>query len=182
MGSIPRLGRVPGEEKGTPLQYSCPENSMDRGAWKASVHRVAKNQTWLSKVTVVWPWNSSKDLLQSGSFLLILSSLNSKSHLSPLSFRPTSDYDFFKFSSVQISLSVAPDFLWPHGLQHVSPPCPSPTPGIYSSSCPLSCDFIQPSHPLLPPSPPTVNLSQHQGLFQWVSSSHQVVKILEFQL
>ena len=43
-------------------------------------------------------------------------------------------------------------------------------------------DAIQPSHPLSPPSPPAFNLSQHQGLFQWVSSSHQVVKILEFQL
>ena len=41
---------------------------------------------------------------------------------------------------------------------------------------------IQPSHPLSSPSPPTSNLSQQQGLFQWVSSSHQVAKILEFQL
>ena len=43
-------------------------------------------------------------------------------------------------------------------------------------------DAIQPSHPLLSPSPPVLNLSQHQGLFQWVSSLHQVVKVLEFQL
>ena len=43
-------------------------------------------------------------------------------------------------------------------------------------------DAIQPSHPLLFPSPPNLNLSQHQGLFQWVSSSHQVAKVLEFQL
>ena len=42
-------------------------------------------------------------------------------------------------------------------------------------------DVIQPSHPLLSPSPPTFNLSQHQGLFKWVSSSHQVAKVLEFQ-
>ena len=41
---------------------------------------------------------------------------------------------------------------------------------------------IQPSHPLLFPSPPALNLSQHQGLFKWVSSSHQVAKVLEFQL
>ena len=41
---------------------------------------------------------------------------------------------------------------------------------------------IQPSHPLSSPSPPAFNLSQHQGLFQWVSSSHQVAKVLEFQL
>ena len=41
---------------------------------------------------------------------------------------------------------------------------------------------IQPSHPLLPPSPPSFNLSQHQGLFKRVSSSHQVAKVLEFKL
>ena len=43
-------------------------------------------------------------------------------------------------------------------------------------------DAIQPSHPLSSPSPPAFNLSQHQGLFHWVSSSHQVAKLLEFQL
>ena len=43
-------------------------------------------------------------------------------------------------------------------------------------------DAIRPSHPVSPPSPPAYNMSQHQGLFQWVSSSHQVAKILEFQL
>ena len=43
-------------------------------------------------------------------------------------------------------------------------------------------DAIQPSHPLSSPSLPALNLSQHQGLFQWVSSSHQVAKVLEFHL
>ena len=43
-------------------------------------------------------------------------------------------------------------------------------------------DVIQPSHPLSSPSPPAPNPSQHQGLFQWVSSSHQMAKVLEFQL
>ena len=43
-------------------------------------------------------------------------------------------------------------------------------------------DAIQPSHPLSSPSPPALNLSQHQGLFKWVSSSHEVAKVLEFQL
>ena len=43
-------------------------------------------------------------------------------------------------------------------------------------------EAIQPSHPLSSPSPLAFNLSQHQGLFQWVSSSHQVAKVLEFQL
>jgi len=43
-------------------------------------------------------------------------------------------------------------------------------------------DAIEPSHPLSSPSPPAFNLSQHQGLFKLVSSSHQVAKVLEFQL
>ena len=43
-------------------------------------------------------------------------------------------------------------------------------------------DAIQPFHPLLPTSPPAFNLSQHQGLFQWVGSLHQVAKVLELQL
>ena len=43
-------------------------------------------------------------------------------------------------------------------------------------------DAIQPSRPLLSPCPPALNLSQHQGLFKWVSSSRQVAKVLEFQL
>ena len=43
-------------------------------------------------------------------------------------------------------------------------------------------DALQPSHPLLSPSPPAFNLFHHQGLFQWVSSSHQVAKVLAFQL
>ena len=79
----------------------------------------------------------------------------------------------FQFSSVtQLCLT-----LWPHGLQHARPPCPSLTPGVYLNSCPLSrwC------HPTISSSP-AFNLSQHQGLFKWVSSWHQVAKVLEFQL
>ena len=153
--------------------------------------------------------------------------------------------------------------LRPQGLQHTRPPCPSPTPRVYSNSCPLSrwyhptisssvipfssClqsfpasvsfqrleakkmsqrihilvgsvqfnrsvvsdslrphksqhaihhqlleftqthvhqvgDAIQPSYPLSSPFPPAPNPSQHQSLFQWVNSSHEVAKVLEFQL
>ena len=45
VGLIPELGRSPGGGNGNPLQYSCLENSMDRGAWQASVHGFAKSQT-----------------------------------------------------------------------------------------------------------------------------------------
>ena len=53
LGSIPGLGRSPGEGNGNPLQYSCQENPMDGGAWWATVHRVAKSQTWLSDFTTL---------------------------------------------------------------------------------------------------------------------------------
>jgi len=48
MGLIPGLGRSPGEGNGNPFQYSCLENSMDRGAWQATVHGVVKSQTGLN--------------------------------------------------------------------------------------------------------------------------------------
>ena len=47
LGSIPWLGRCPGEENGNPHQYSCQENPMDRGAWWVMVHRVSKSWTRL---------------------------------------------------------------------------------------------------------------------------------------
>ena len=53
VGSIPGSGRSPGGGHGNPLQYSCLENPMDRGAWRAMVHRVAKGQTRLSNFTHV---------------------------------------------------------------------------------------------------------------------------------
>ena len=58
-----------------------------------------------------------------------------------------------------VSQSVMSNSLWPHGLQHASLPCSSPSPRACSNSC----------------SPPAFNLSQHQGLFQWVGSS-QIVR------
>ena len=86
------------------------------------------------------------------------------------------------FSLVQFSHSVVSDSLRPHGLQHTRPSCPSPTPRVYSNSSHRVNDAIQPSHLLSSPSPPAPNPSQHQSLFQWVSSLHQVTKVLELQL
>ena len=72
------------------------------------------------------------------------------------------------------------DSLQPHGLQHAGPLCPSPTPGAYSDSCPL-CRWCHPtiSSSVIPFSS-CFSLSQHQHLFQWVSSSHEVVKYWSF--
>ena len=51
VGSIPGSGRPLGGGHGNPLQYSCLENPMDRGAWQATVHRVAKSWTWLKQLS-----------------------------------------------------------------------------------------------------------------------------------
>ena len=71
----------------------------------------------------------------------------------------------------QFSCSFMSNSLRPLGLQHARPPCPSPTPRIYSNSyvCWVG-DATQSSHPLSSPSSPVFNLSQHQGLFKWVHS------------
>ena len=76
--------------------------------------------------------------------------------------------------------SVLSNSLWPHELQHTRLPCPSLSPRVCSNSCLLSRWCHPPSHPLLSPSPPSFNLSQHQGFFQWVSCSHQVAKVSNF--
>ena len=58
-GSIPESGRSPGEGNGNALQYSCLENSMDGGAWQATVHGAAKSETQLSNFTfIIGYWNS----------------------------------------------------------------------------------------------------------------------------
>ena len=84
------------------------------------------------------------------------------------------------FSSVQ-SLSRVRVFATPW-MEHARLNCPSPTPRLCSNSCPSS----QWCHPTTSFSvvsfPPAFNLSQHQGLFQWISSSHQMAKLLELQL
>ena len=77
-----------------------------------------------------------------------------------------SNYCTFTLISVQFSRSVMSDSLRPHESQHARPPCPSPSPGVHSHSCPRVGDAIQPSHPLSSPSPPASNPFQHQGLFQ----------------
>ena len=80
------------------------------------------------------------------------------------------------------SHSVMSNSLQPHGLQHTRLPCCSQSPGVCSIHAHWVHDAIQPSCPLLSPSPPAFNLSQYQGLFQWVSSLHQVAKVLELLL
>ena len=85
-------------------------------------------------------------------------------------------------SSVQFSHSVVSDSLWPHDRSMPGLPVHHQLLESTQTHVHWVGDAIQPSHPLLAPSPPAPNPSQHQGLFQWVSCSHQVAKVLEFQV
>ena len=107
--SISGLGRSPGGRHGNPLQYSCWRMPMDRRARRAIVHRVKKGWTQLK-------WLSFPQL----KWLWIQKST------------------MYEKESVQFSRSVVSDSLWSHELQHARPPYPSPTPRVYSKSCPLS--------------------------------------------
>ena len=87
----------------------------------------------------------------------------------------------FQFSSVQFSHSVMSYSLPPHGLQQARVPGHHQLPELAQTHVHWVGEAIQPSHPLLSHSPPAFKLPQHQGLFQWVSSSHKVAKILHLQ-
>ena len=95
---------------------------------------------------------------------------------------PNTSREYSLISSVQFSRSVMSNVLQPHGLQHARLPCPSPTPGACLNSCALS----QWCHPTISssvvPFSSCLQSFPASGSFLWVSSSHQVAKILELQL
>ena len=140
------------------------ELMMDREAWRAVIHGVTKSRIWLSD------WTELNWIIE----LMIhwINELTEEDALSPLYRILVQQFtSTYFFSSVQL-------------LSHVRL---FETPWIAAGQASLSitkllestqthvhrvCDVIQPSHPLLSPSPPALNLSQHQGLSKWVSSSH----------
>ena len=73
------------------------------------------------------------------------------------------------------------DSLQPHGLQHARPPCPSPTPGVYPDLCPLSQWYHPTISSSVIPFSTCLQSFPASGALKWVSSLHQVAKVLEFQ-
>ena len=131
------------------VTQSCPNlcNPMNRGAWWATVHGVVKSWIWLKQ-------------------------LSSHTHITNICF-----YKVRKSIklSVQFSCSVVSDSLRPQGSKP-GLPVHHKHPEITQTHVHWVSDDIQPSHPLPSPSLPAFSLSQHQGLFQWVSSSYQVAR------
>ena len=145
----------PWEGNGNPHQYSCLGNPMGRGAWWAAVHKVAKSRK-LSYFTFTFHFHSLEKEMATHSSVLawrIPGTVEPGGLPSMGSYRVGHNWS---------DLAAAAELAQTH---------------VHQAS-----DAIQSSHPLLSASPPTFNLFQHHGLFQWVSSSHQVAKALEFQL
>ena len=88
---------------------------------------------------------------------------------------------FYTFNSVQFSCSVMSDICNPMDCSMPGLPVHHQLPEFTQTNVHWVGDSIQTSHPLSSPCPPAFNLSQHQGLFKWVSSLHKVAKVLEFQ-
>ena len=97
--------------------------------------------------------------------------------------QPVNKYLEWGFCGLLFSHSVVSDFFWPHGLQHTRLPYPSPSPGACSNSCPSSW-WCHPtiSSSVIPFSSCLQSFPASRSFFQWVSSSHQVAKVLELQL
>ena len=89
------------------------------------------------------------------------------------------DFTYLQFSSVA---QLCPTLCDPMDCRMPGFPLHYQLPELVQTHVHWVGDAIQPSHPLLSPFPPAFNLSQHQGLFQWVGSLHQVAKVLEIQL
>ena len=163
LGSIPRLGNAPKEGNSYPLQYSGLENSMESGAWQATVHGVTKSGTWVKRIGM----HTCTSFINNFLYYCKNPCLTFYSAIL-----------FITMFSLSFGHSVVSNSLQPHGLQHVRLPCPSLSHRICSDSCSLSwwC------HPTISssviPFSSALNLSQHQ----WVGSLHQVTKVLELQL
>ena len=179
-GSIPGSGRSPGEGNGHPLKYSWLENPMDRGAWWAMVHRVTKSQTRLKQLSRA-QHTRMYVYVHLTHFAVYLKLTHYKSNILQSKKKRLWGWAFIQsdFSSVSQSCPALCD---PMGCSTSGFPVHHQLPEFTQTHVHWLGDAIQPSHPLSSPSLPALNLSQHQGLFQWVSSLHQVTRVLEFQL
>jgi len=122
------------------------------------------------------PWNYTKEPISSEARNWGLSQV----YLDFLGRRPTGLKALHKsFSSVQ-SLNRVHTLCDPVNRSTPGLPVHHQLPEFTQTHVHRVSDAIQPSHPLSSPSPPALNLSQHQGIFKWVSALHQVAKILEF--
>ena len=171
-GFSPWVGRIPGEGNDNPFQYSCLEFHGQRSP--------VSDSPWGCK-RIRRDWETKRECAHTPTNV----------HLNIMVSSPCL-YAYFSFLHLVNTL-----LLWFSSVQSLSRVRLSATPWIAARQASLSItnsrssprltsievsDAIQPSHPLSSPSPPAPNPSQHQSLFQWVNSSHEVAEVLEFQV
>ena len=146
---------------------------MDRGACWPTVHRVSRSQTWLKQLTMhtcswftmlCWFQVCSIGTWKLFAYFIFLTACISL------------------FSSVSSVAQSCPTLCDPMNRSVPGLPVHHQLPEFTQTHVHRVSDAIQPSHPLSSFSPPALNPSQHQSLFQWVNSLHEVAKVLEFQL
>ena len=158
LGSIPGLGRSLAEGKGYPLQYSGLENPMD-----CIVHGVTDNWTRLSDLhfhfqIIDKSWENKESSYHSNKCMI------------------------FRSDQIRSVTQSCPTLCGPMNLSTLGHPVHHQLLDFTETHVHQVSDAIQPSHPLSSPSPLAPNPSQHQSVFQWVNSSLEVAKVLEFQL
>ena len=181
-----------GEGNGNPLQCSCLENLRDGGAWWAAVCGVTQSRTRLKRLSSSSSRAEELMLLNCGVGEDSWESLGQQGDqtcqsCSMLSFLPTipplwcflmptcAHRHSRMFSSVQF-IQLCLTLCDPMDCSTPGFPVHHQLPELAKTQVHWVGDAIQPSHPLSSPSPPAFNLFQHQGLFHWVSSSHQVAR------
>ena len=146
----------------------------------------------ISKTWVIWMNRNKKFMTEVGNSGVITKTIYRRDK------QPSYLNQLVWHSQTHLFISFSYHWLIPYQFSSVAKSCPTlynpmdrSTPGlpVYHQLLEFTqthlhwiSDAIQPSHPLSLPFPPTFNLSQHQGLFQWVSFLHQIAKVLEFQL
>ena len=138
---------------------------------------VAQENQYLCYLLVAWP---EKGTHSCPTYLTYFLYKNNNNNTNRTKLLYLLNIKIHQFSSVQFSRSVVSNSLPPHELQHARPPCPSPTPGVHSNSCPLS-RWCHPaiSSSVVPFSSCPQSLPASES-FLWVNSSHEVAKVLEF--
>ena len=154
------------EGNGTPLQYSCLENPMDGGAWWAAIHGVTKTRTRLSNFTFTFHFHALEKEMATHSSVLAwrIPGTGEPGGLPSLGSHRVG----YNWSDLAVAAAGLP-------VHHQLPE-------FTQTRVHQVGDAIQPSHPLSSTFTPALNPSQHQSLFQWVNSRHEVARVLEFQL
>ena len=163
MGSIPEWEWSPWRKVWQPTSVFLPGVACGQRSLWATVHGVVKGRTWLKQLSI-------HQLMRNWAGKMSSQSPEEQAKQSA---------QFSQFSSdVQSCLTLC------NPMNRSTPGLPVHHQLLEFTKTHIHWvgDAIQPSHPLSSPSPPAVNLSQHQGLLQWVNSSHEMAKVLEFYL